>query len=177
MTARSPISDLCLHLSLISLLAIGGANSVVPEIYRFVVDARHIMNASEFSEWYALAQAAPGPNVLLVALIGWKLAGALGALLALTAICAPTCLLTYWVSRAWDKHRGKSALALFLSAVAPLSTGLVLSSGYLLSRGSGTRAGYAITLAAALVAFTSRRNPPWILTAGAALGVIAFRTF
>ena len=175
MSERSPIADLCLHLSLLSLLAVGGANSVIPEIYRFVVDGRHIMSASEFSESYALAQAAPGPNVLVVALIGWKLAGCIGALLALVAICAPPCLLTYWVSRIWDKHRGKAALALFLSAVAPLSTGLVLSSGYLLSRSSGTLLGYAITLGAAVMAFASRRNPLWILAAGAALSVVGAR--
>jgi chromate transporter len=172
MTARSPLSDLCWQLSLLSLVAIGGANSVIPEIYRLVVENRQIMSGREFSELYALAQAAPGPNVLIVALIGWKVAGIRGAGLALAAICVPPCLLTYSVSKLWDKHRGRPWLALFLTAVAPLSAGLVLSTGYLLSRGSSAHLGQVITFGATWVAFASRRSPLWILAAGAALGIL-----
>ena len=106
----TPLAALCWQLALLSLVAVGGANSVVPDIHRFVVDVEHLMTSDEFARWFALAQAAPGPNVLIVALIGWKVAGVLGAVLALASMCAPSCVMTYVLSQAWDRFRGRPGL-------------------------------------------------------------------
>lgn len=76
----------------ISLLAIGGANAVVPEMHREVVDLRHWVTDLQFTELFAISQAAPGPNVMIVALIGQFVAGPLGAVLAMAACAArPRC--------------------------------------------------------------------------------------
>jgi chromate transporter len=168
--SHTPLAALCGHLALLSLVAVGGANSVVPEIHRFVVDVEHLMTSDEFARWFALAQAAPGPNVLIVALIGWKVAGVLGAVLALVSMCAPSCALTYVLSEAWDRFRGRPWLAKVAAGLAPLTTGLILASGYLLGRGAPSAGGYAITLIATAVAFGSRWNPLWILGAAALAG-------
>ena len=70
------IAWLCL---LISLMAIGGANAMVPEIHRYVIEQRGWMRGDEFAALFAIAQASPGPNVLFITLIGWKVAGWPGA--------------------------------------------------------------------------------------------------
>ncbi len=66
---------LLLQFMLLSLMAVGGANVLLPEMHRFAVEGRGWMSSKEFSELFALAQAAPGPNVLFVSVIGWKAAG------------------------------------------------------------------------------------------------------
>lgn len=168
----TPLTALCWHLALLSLVAVGGANSVVPDIHRFVVDVEHLMTSDEFARWFALAQAAPGPNVLIVALIGWKVAGVLGAVLALASMCAPSCALTYVLSQAWDRFRGRPGLAKIAMGLAPLTTGLILASGYLLSRGTPSLGGYAIAFIATVIAFRSSWNPLWILGAAAIAGAV-----
>ena len=63
----------------LSLLAFGGANAVIPEMQRQVVDVHHWMTAQDFAAMFALAQAAPGPNMMVVGLVGWRVAGVAGA--------------------------------------------------------------------------------------------------
>ena len=89
--------------ALMSLFAIGGANSAVPEIHRFAVDVQHWMTDPQFSEFSALAQLTPGPNVIVVTLIGYHVAGLAGALVATLAMCGPTCVFAYFVGRTFDR--------------------------------------------------------------------------
>jgi len=90
------------------LLAFGGGNTILPEMQRQVVEVQNWMSAREFASLYALAQAAPGPNLLVSSLIGWRVAGLSGALVATLAVCVPAGLLTYFVAAAWQ--RGVAAL-------------------------------------------------------------------
>ena len=89
------LGTLAWFFALMSLFAIGGANSAVPEIHRFAVDVQHWMTDPQFSDIFGLAQLTPGPNVIVVTLIGYHVAGLTGALVATLAMCGPTCLLAF----------------------------------------------------------------------------------
>ena len=83
------LTDLFVEFALLSFVAFGGATALLPELYRVVVDQRQWMDATTFAHLYAIAQAAPGPNVLVVTLIGWQVAGLAGELTATVAMCLP----------------------------------------------------------------------------------------
>ena len=173
MSGRGVLPELGLQFAIISLVAIGGGNAVLPEMHRMVVDVHGWMSSETFAKLYALAQAAPGPNILVVTLIGWFVAGIPGALVATAAITLPAGALAYaaaqvrarWNQRAWWKD--------FERAVAPLTVGLVLASGWLLTTTTGTGpVAYMITAAAAAFMLCTRRNPLYALAGGAAAGLL-----
>ena len=165
--------ELALQFLILSLLSIGGANAIIPEIHLRAVDIEHWMTDADFSQMFALAQAAPGPNVLIVSLIGWKVAGIAGALVAMLAMCGPSSLLTYYVAHAWDRFRDAPLRIAIQRGLAPITVGLILASGYVLTRtvDEGWRA-YAVTGVSLLLALTTRLHPLWMLAAGGALGAL-----
>jgi chromate transporter len=164
--------QLALMFGLMSLMAVGGANVLVPELHRQIVDLHHWMSGGEFATLFALAQASPGPNILIVTLLGWRLAGLAGALVATLAMCVPAGLLAYGVGRVWDAFRDASWRKGIERGVAPITIGLVLGSGYLLSRAAD--AGWVavgLTGLTALAAAQGKVNPIWLLAAGGLLGL------
>ena len=166
---RPTLLDLFLRFALLSLLAVGGASATLPEIHRQVVTLHGWMTSEEFASLFALAQAAPGPNVLIVSLVGWKVAGIPGALAATFGMCLPPALLAHAVGRAWGRHRDAPWRRAVAQGLAPLTLGLILGSGWLMVRAAGhpARAGL-VAAAVAVLAYRSRRNPlVWL--AGAAL--------
>ena len=166
-----PLLELALQFAVLSLLSFGGANAVIPEIHLRVVDVMRWMTDGDFSQAFALSQAAPGPNVLIVTLIGWKVAGVTGALVATFAMCGPSSLLTYGVARVWDRFREAPLRIAIEQALAPVTVGLVLASGYVLTRTTADGwPAYALTATAALLAVTTRLHPLWLLAAAAVLG-------
>ena len=163
--------ELALQFMVLSLLSIGGANAILPEIHLRVVDIEHWMTDTDFTQMFALAQAAPGPNVLIVSLIGWKVAGIAGALVAMGAMCGPSSVLSYWVANVWERFRDAPLRIAVQRAVEPVTIGLVLSSGYVLTRTADHDvAGYAITGATLILALTTRLHPLWMLAVAALLG-------
>src|SRR5277367_980316 len=96
----NPVFTLALTFAIMSLFAIGGANSAIPEMHRVAVDVHHWLTDKQFTDVYAIAQLSPGPNVLIVTLIGYSVAGLAGALVATLAMCVPTAVLALTVSRA-----------------------------------------------------------------------------
>ena len=160
--------------SAISLLAFGGGiNTVVPELHRQAVTLHHWMDDRTFADLFAIAQASPGPNMLIVTLIGLKAAGLAGALVATVAVCAPTCLLTFGVMHVWDRVRASRWRAVVQQAIAPVSVGLISATALVLSRAADRSAALMIiTLATAAFAAVTRFNPLWALGAAAALGLI-----
>lgn len=98
MSSENPIWALISTFGLMSLFAVGGAAAAVPEMHRIAVDVHHWMTDKQFADAYAIAQLSPGPNVLIVTLIGYAVAGIPGALAATLAMCLPTALLAYYVS-------------------------------------------------------------------------------
>ena len=91
------LGQLALVYAQLSLLAFGGANAILPEMQRQVVDVHHWMTAREFASLFALAQAAPGPNMMVVSLVGWRVAGVWGALVTTGAVLFPSSILTLLV--------------------------------------------------------------------------------
>jgi chromate transporter len=157
--------------SILSVLAFGGANAVIPEMQRFVVQNQHWMNDSEFANLFALAQAAPGPNLLIVTLIGWHIAGFWGALLAILAMCLPAFVLTYFISTIWDRFRDSPRRSLLRQSLTVLTTGLIAAGAWLMTRAADhTLAQAASTIITVLVIFGTRVNPLFVMAIAAGLG-------
>ena len=157
--------------AILSLLSIGGANAVIPEIQRRAVEVEHWMTNADFTQLFALSQAAPGPNVLIVSLIGWKVAGVLGGVVALLAMSGPSSILTYAVAHAWERFRDAPWRIAIQRGLAPVTVGLILASGYVLTRAADHNwVAYAITGATLLLASTTRLHPLSLLAVAAALG-------
>jgi chromate transporter len=139
------------------------------------VDVHHWMTDADFSQMFALAQAAPGPNVLIVSLIGWKTAGIIGAFVAMLAMCGPSSALTYYVANVWERFRDAPLRIAIQRGLEPVTVGLVLSSGYVLTRMTDHDApAYAITGITTLLALTTRLHPLWMLAAAATAGAMGF---
>jgi chromate transporter len=164
---------LALQFALLSLIAVGGATTVLPEMHRFFVESRGWIGDAEFVDLFAVAQVAPGPNVLIVSLLGWKVAGCAGAIVATLAMCGPSGLLTYGVAHIWHRFRGAPWRAAVQTGMAPLTIGLILASGYILARAADHGwAGYAITAATTVLVLTTRLHPLWLLGAAGLLGCL-----
>jgi chromate transporter len=165
------LAELGWRCAALSLVAIGGINAILPEVHRVVVDVEHWMSSADFAELFALAQLAPGPNAMVIALIGWKVAGVAGAFVATIAICGPSSLLCYGALHWWDRLREWPRRAVVARALAPVAIGLILASGYTLARGADrTVVAGALTLAAAAALAFTRINPVWVLAAAALIG-------
>ncbi|HZZ88577.1 MAG TPA: chromate transporter [Caulobacteraceae bacterium] len=172
MRTSETLAALAVQFVSLSLVAFGGANAVVPEIHRQAVDAHHWMSDQDFTALFAIAQAAPGPNFLVVTLVGWKAAGLAGALVATAAMCGPSCLLTFWIAGAWDKYRETAWRSAIGAGLAPVTVGFVCATAFVLVRAADTAWTLAlVTAASAAVALFTKANPLWCLLAAGALGV------
>jgi chromate transporter len=168
-----PTTQLAGHLALLSLIAVGGVNSVLPDIHRYVVDLHHWLTDTEFASFFAIAQAAPGPNLMIVTLIGWKVGGLAGAATATAAICAAPCALAFVVAGLWRRFRGAPWQRAIQMGLAPLTVGLVLATAYVLTRASDHGlVGYAVTGVTAAIVLTTRLHPLWLFAIAAGLGAI-----
>ncbi len=168
------LSSLFLRFCLFSLMAVGGATALIPEMHRQVVELNGWMSNGDFAALFAIAQAAPGPNVIFVSLIGWKLAGIPGALVCTLGMCVPSALLAFAVGRLWDRFRPSPWRQAIERGLAPITIGLVLGSGCLLVKATGTRWPLlAIAAASTVLSFCSRKNPLWWLAGAALLGALS----
>jgi chromate transporter len=121
--------ELFTEFALLSFVAFGGATALLPELYRVVVENHRWMDATTFAHLYAIAQAAPGPNVLVVTLIGWQVAGLAGALTATVAMCLPMSVVVYLLFGHWDRFKGARWQRAIQLGVAPLAVGTDLLGG------------------------------------------------
>lgn len=166
------LADLVLTFGVLSLVAFGGMPAVMPEMQRLVVDVKGWTTAAEFIQLFAIAQAAPGPNVLIVSLIGWKAAGLWGSIVALLAVCAPAAVLAWWIAGLWERFKESPWRVAIQRAIAPLVVGLILAGGYVLctpAEGPDWRL-WVIAAASAAAYLTLTVNPLWILAAGGTIG-------
>jgi len=161
------------HFAAVSMLAIGGALAVAPEIHRYVVEQRHWIDDTQFSAAIALAQAAPGPNLLFVPVIGYSIAGLPGAAATLLAILIPSSTLALLATRCGHKRRESRGVRAFVAGMAPVTIGLVLSTGVVLALPMA-RLPAAWLLIAATVALSlkTRLNPVWMIAAGGIAGAL-----
>jgi chromate transporter len=155
-----------------SLLAIGGANSTVPEMQRLVV-ANGWMDAQQFAHAFAISQASPGPNMLVSALVGWQVLGPTGALVALFGMCGPSCTLTFAMARAGERFGTHPHIVRVRTGLVPVSIGLILATGAVLAQSADRDlARTLLTAVAAAGTIWTMRNPLWFLVLGAAVGAL-----
>ncbi|MBU9820549.1 chromate transporter [Rahnella sp. BCC 1045] len=165
--------SLALLFTELSLLAFGGGNTILPEMQRAVVDIHHWMSAQEFSALFALAQAAPGPNMMIVPLIGWQVAGWSGLLVSSLAKFGPSSIVTIIVMGGWKRYKDKPWRQLIQRGLVPVTVGLVVSSGLLIAKASATTMTLAGVIAlCTLMALNKRIHPLWVLAVGAVLGMV-----
>jgi chromate transporter len=162
-----------LILAELSLLSFGGGISVLPDMQRQVVDVHHWMTAEQFSAAFALAQSAPGPNMMYVSLIGWRVAGWGGVIVATLATFGPTSLVSAFVYRVWQRFKDRPWRRLVQTGLQPITAGLVVASAGVITAGTATTAILAgITATTAVVVLTTRVHPLILLTLGALAGLI-----
>lgn len=167
--------QIAFYFAMLSLVSVGGIPSVMPEMQRLVVDVEGWMSAAEYTQLFAIAQAAPGPNVLVTALIGWKVAGFAGGLVALGAFCGPAAALAYSFGGFWDRMRDAPWRKDFQRALVPITVGFIVSGGYVLATPQGPDWRSAlIACASAALFYATRFNPLWILSGGGVLGFFLF---
>lgn len=155
----------------LSLVAVGGGNTILPEMQRHVVNVHGWMTGQEFAALYALAQAAPGPNMLVSALVGWRVAGLPGALVATGSLCAPSSLLSYFVSGAWFRFRDARWRRVLQAGLTPVTVGLVMAGATMLTEATSVDWRFAaLTATVTLVLTLTRLSPLLLLAGGAALG-------
>jgi len=159
-----------------SLVSIGGGPSIFAPMQRETVDVWHWISAREFVDLFAVARTAPGPGAMLVTLIGWKVAGWSGALVATVALFGPASLLTYGVARVYDRYRGRAWHEALEKGLAPIAVGLIFAGAISILHLSGDRVvAWAAALAAgAALAFRPRLHPFAILFVSAAAFVALF---
>ena len=164
--------ELFVSFFLLAFVSFGGATAVIPELYRIAVTEHGWMDARTFTELFAIAQAAPGPNVLIVTLIGQHVAGWLGAVLATLGMCLPMSLLVGLLFKHWDKlqhWRGRAAIQI---GVAPMAVGLVLASGALIARSAEpSMIGVVLLVVTVMVNLRTKLHPLWLILLGGVLGL------
>jgi chromate transporter len=170
------------HYLSLSLLSIGGAITTAPDMHRFLVDQQHWLTDEQFNASIAIAQAAPGPNVLFVALLGWNvglnaggmLTGFLGVLLSLAGILIPSTVLTYAAAQWGYRNRELRWVRAFKQGMAPIVVALLIATGWILASANGSSLRdwpvWLVTAVTALIVWRTRTHLLWLLGAGALLG-------
>jgi len=174
--SAAELVELFVRFAMLSLLSIGGAITVAPEMHRFVVAERGWISDGQFAASISLAQAAPGPNLLFVTLVGWNAAGWVGAAVATAGIIVPSSLLALAANRWAERLRERPWVQAFRAGMAPITIGLLLATGWIL--GETNRAHpilIAVTAASAAVVMTTKLNPLWLIAGGALAGIALTR--
>ena len=186
--------DMFQHFASLSLLAVGGAITTAPDMHRYLVDQTHWLSDAQFTSSIALAQAAPGPNILFVALMGWNVGlnasaglgggwisaalAALGVLVAMLGIMLPSSVLTYTATRWAHQYRENIGIRAFKSGMAPIVIALLLATAWLLTAVHNQPARdwplYVLTLATLVLVWRTRVHMLWLIGAGALLGALGW---
>lgn len=172
------------HFLSLSLLAVGGAITTAPDMHRYLVDERAWLSEGQFSASIAIAQAAPGPNILFVALLGWNVGinaagmpGAwLGLALAMSGILLPSTVLTCLAAQWGHRNRELRAVRAFKQGMTPIVLALLLATGWILATGRRYDLAdaplWGVSIASTLIVWRTRLHLLWVLGAGALLGAL-----
>ena len=162
------------HFLALSLMSIGGAITLVPDMHRRLVEEGQLLSDADFTSAIALAQAAPGPNVLFVSLMGWYAAGLSGALISTLGIMLPSTTLTLIVSRWIASRRHWLSVQAFQGGMTPVTLGLLVATGWHLA--PTLQHGRALLLCGvvAWLVWQTRVRLIWLVAAGAALGALGW---
>jgi len=185
---------LLMHFMSLSLLAIGGAITTAPEMHSYLVNEKLWLTDSQFTSSIALAQAAPGPNVLFIALLGWNVGmnagGGMGAGphawwlalagvgIAMVGILLPSTTLTFAAARWGHQNRELRAVRAFKQGMAPVVIALLIATGWILAASQGSLLEHwrlwLLTVVTAVMVWRTRLHMLWLLGAGAILGALGF---
>ena len=174
--------SLFVHFLSLSLLGVGGAITTAPDMHRFLVDRQDWLTDPQFSASIAIAQAAPGPNVLFIALLGWNvglnagglLTALLGMALTMVAIMIPSTTLTYLAARWGHENRELRAVRAFKQGLTPIVIALLVATGWILATGSNYAVRdwpiWLIAIVSTFIVWRTKVHLLWLLGAGAAIG-------
>ena len=164
-----------LHFMMLSLLAVGGAITTTPEMQRWVVGERGWLTDAQFTASVALAQAAPGPNLLFVAVIGWNVSGLAGVAATMSGSLLPSSVLALLATRWGQQRQGLLAVRAFKAGLAPLSIGMLLATGWVLTEPlrAYPATGLLVAVAVGFMLYT-RLSPLWPIAIGAAVGAMGW---
>lgn len=186
--------DLMGHFMLMSLLAVGGAITTAPDLHRYLVNEQQWLSDPQFNAAIALGQAAPGPNVMFVSLLGWQVGlnaatqagwatqpwvmGLWGAGVATFAILVPSCTLTYVATQWAQQHQTHPGVRAFKSGLAPIVTALLLATGWLITAAHQNLPEdlglWAVTAVSTLLVWRTRVHLLVLLSIGAVLGALGW---
>jgi chromate transporter len=160
------------HIAILALISFGGVPGVLPDLRNFVVTTNGWLSDQEFANCFAIVQAVPGPNmILMMSLIGWKIGGLPTALASALVTFGPPCAVSYTAFRYWERFRDTAWQARVRRGLTPVIIGLVTDGGYAMARALEVGwVGVGVTAGAAVLLLASRINPLWLLGAGAVLG-------
>ena len=163
---------LFVHFLLLACVSVGGTDTVLPDMHRYLVEVNGWVTNGQFSDAYALARAVPGPNMLYVTMLGWQAAGLAGAFATTFALAAPSFTLTLLVMQLSSRFPGSRIGRAFRVGFAPITIGLMFASGWVLVRSVDTDLkSFLATAATVIFVYRSRINPLWLVAAGAVAGI------
>lgn len=178
------------HFLSLSLMAVGGAIATAPDMHRYLVEQQHWLTESQFSASMALAQAAPGPNLLFIPLMGWNVGinsaggvasgaaawgwGLLGVFTSLVGMLLPSTTLALAAARWSHQNRERLGVRAFKAGMAPVVVGLLGATGWILAHAQDQAGNnwplWMLSAAATLLVWRTRIHLLWLLAAGGVLG-------
>mgnify|MGYP000087070899 CR=1 FL=1 len=163
--------SLFIKLSLLSFVAFGGIIAVLPSLFDLAVNQEHWIDAATFADYFAIAQAAPGPNFMTITLVGWQVYGVVGAIVASIAVCWPSCVMVFYLERYITSIKDPEKKQIIQYAAAALAIGLVLTSSWKLSVGFNNHwSEIVLTITVLAITQLSKIHPLYLIALGALLG-------
>jgi chromate transporter len=161
------------HIALLAMISFGGVPGVLPDLRDFVVGANGWLTDREFANCFAVVQAIPGPNmILMMSFIGWKVGGLPIAIASALVTFVPPCALAYTAFGFWDRFRDAAWQRRIRRGLAPVTIGLIIAGGYVMARTGSGWASLVVTVAAVGLMLATRINPLWLVASGGALGAL-----
>ena len=172
-------------------MAVGGAVTVIPEMHRHLVNQNGWMTEAQFSASIAIAQSAPGPNILVIAMMGWHIGinaaspgiaqyamGTLGLLVAMLGVMVPSSLLTYATARWVQENREKPLVVAFKQGLSPIVVSTILATSWILTAANDDPVRdwtvWLTTAVTVLLIWRTRIHILWLLGVGAVLGGLGY---
>ena len=169
---RPDIAALFLHYLMLSSISVGGVQAVMPDMYRYVVEVHPWITGKQFADAFSLAQAAPGPNMMFVTLVGWQVAGWAGAVATTLSLVMPSAAFSLLVARLSERGNYPSLGRAVRRGLAPIAIGFSIASAWILVRTvNHDWHGYLLTVLTVVIVLRTKLNPLWLIAAGALAGM------
>ena len=170
---KDNVWEMAFHFLLLAAVAVGGLGSLIPEMQRYVVEQNGWCTARQFGEIYALSQVIPGPNVMIITMMGWLVSSWQGAILVTIAIFTPGMVICAMVIRAGANDPDSRGAQSVKKGLAPVVIGLSLSTSWImLTTVSDDWRGAVLALLTVVLVLRTKLNPLWWIGAGAVLGMV-----